>query len=411
MILYYSFAAIILLVQSVAMIEAWRHIIYVKRKYRPKPPVYHPRVALICPCKGLDTTFQRDIDSLFYLDYHDYEIFFSVESTGDPAYVKLKQIIEKHHSDQGNNYQPPQAHVVIADIAKTSSQKVHNLLAVCDNLPKDFEVLAFVDSDACLKPHFLNSLVHPLRRQDVGAATGYRLFVPTDRSLPSAVLSAVNAFFASTLGPHSWNSVWGGAMALKRKVYDEIQIKNIWQHACSDDYALSYAIKKAKLKIIFVPACLVASYEKTSWKNIFDFARRQFIITRIYMPALYLLALFAVGHFFLVFWTGLALSLYLFAIESHHAPFAAILPGVLFIGSIIKGLLRQNMFRKILHEDRRQLLIPALIDIFLQPFLTGFTLMVLLCSAFSRTIVWRNIRYILHNINYTEIIPADRENT
>ena len=123
MIFYYSFAAIIILIQLIVLIEAWRHIIYAKRKYRPQTTVYKPRVAIICPCKGLDTTFQRDIESLFHLDYRDYEIFFSVESAADPAYVKLKQIIEKYHSDQGKNHQPPLAHIIIADIAKSSSQQ------------------------------------------------------------------------------------------------------------------------------------------------------------------------------------------------------------------------------------------------------------------------------------------------
>jgi hypothetical protein len=109
------------------------------------------------------------------------------------------------------------------------------------------------------------------------------------------------------------------------------------------------------------------------------------------------------GHFVVAFWAGLLVSLYLYANSSVHARYAAMLPVFLMVASIVKALFRQIMIRKILPEDRYRLLVPALIDIFLQPFLAVFTLACLISSVFSRVIVWRGIRYTLHSVNHTEI--------
>jgi len=402
MLFYYIFAVVILLVQLGVFVEAWRHVVYTARTYKPRPSEYKPKVALICPCKGLDTTFERNIKSLFEQDYPDYQLYLVVESQSDQAYEKLCGIIEQQRQSGGFSG----ASLVVAGLAESCGQKVHNLLAVCRQLPADIEVMAFVDSDACLKRHFLGSLVHPLRVKTVGASTGYRWFVPTDNRLASQVLSAVNAFFASTLGPHPWNSVWGGAMAIRREVFGQLEIAKLWQGALADDYSLTYAIKKACQVIKFVPACFVASYEGTSWKGLISFIRRQFIITNVCRRGLWYLALCGLGQFVLGFWVGLAVSLYLWASGSPQWHWAVILPGTLMVFAAAKALSRQIMIRRILAENRDKLFYPGLIDIFAQPILSVFTLACILSTAGVRRIVWRGKNYVLHGIDRTEIISA-----
>jgi ceramide glucosyltransferase len=400
MLFYYIFAAVILLVQLGVFVEAWRHLIYTVHLYKPKPSRYKPKVALICPCKGLDTTFERNIQSLFELDYPNYELYLVVESQDDPAYKKLCEIIGQQRESGGF----AGASLVVAGPAESCGQKVHNLLTVCKQLPADIEVMAFVDSDACLKSHFLSCLVHPLRVKTIGASTGYRWFVPMDNRLASKVLSATNAFFASTLGPHPWNSVWGGAMAIRREVFGKLGMAQLWRGALADDYSLTYAIKKAGLVIKFVPACFVASYEKTSWKDLISFTRRQFIITGICRRGLWYLALCGFGHFVLGFWVGLFVSLYLWANGSQQWHLAAILPVALMVLAMAKALSRQIMIRKILAENRDKLLYPGLIDIFTQPVLAVFTLACVLSTVGVRRIVWRGKNYILRGIDQTEIL-------
>ncbi|MCF7957552.1 MAG: glycosyltransferase family 2 protein [Phycisphaerae bacterium] len=400
MIFYYVFTAIILMVQALVLVEAWRNFLFVRRKYRPKISTYLPSVALISPCKGLDTTFDRNINALFDLDYPDYRLHFVVESDQDLAFKRLNEIISER-KEQGCKVE---ASLTIAGIAQLSSQKVHNLLAVCDNIPKDREVLAFVDSDACPRPHFLRSLVHPLRNDTAGASTGYRWYIPADKRLSSQVLSSMNAFFAAQLGPHNWNSAWGGAMAIRREMFHKLEIAKLWRHALSDDYTLTWAVKKAELEIVFVPSCFVASYEKSSWSEMFSFARRQFIITRVCMPKLWRLAVLGFGHFIAAFWLGFIVSLYQWHTTKVYPIYPAILPTTLLALAIFKAVLRQGMIRKILPDDKSALIIPALIDIFAQPILAIYTFIAILSAGFTRTISWRNTRYIIHAVDKTEIL-------
>ncbi len=399
MILYYFFAVIILLVQGLVLLEAYRHLIYTLRKYCPKESEYQPRVVLIAPCKGLDTTFEQNMESFFQQDYPDYEILFVVESQRDPAYERLVAILARHEA-AGKGVR---ARILIAGLARNCSQKVHNQLAACEAAPPDREVFAFVDSDVCLKRHWMKALVHPLRRSDFGASTGYRWFVPTDRRLSSQVLSAINAYIASLLGPHSWNSAWGGSMAIRREIFEKIKVAEIWKNACTDDYTLTYLVKKAKLPIAFVPACFVASYEQMSWPELYSFARRQFILTRVYMPRLWWLAAAGLGHYLAGFWIGVAVTVSLAVKDSPQASLAAILPAALMVLSMAKAVTRQVMIARILPEDRKKLRVSALIDVFFQPLVSVFTLACVLSAGFTRTILWRGIRYRLIDSSHMEI--------
>ncbi len=400
MIFYYAFSVIILMVQALVLLEAWRNFLFVRRKYRPKVSTYQPSVALISPCKGLDTTFDRNINALFELDYPDYSLHFVVESEQDAAFTRLSEIISERKGNGG----AVEVSLTVAGVAKSSSQKVHNLLAVCDTLSDDREVLAFVDSDACPRPHFLRSLVHPLRNETTGASTGYRWYVPADKRLSSQVLSSMNAFFAGQLGPHNWNSAWGGAMAIRREMFDKLEIAELWRGALSDDYALTYAVKKAELEIIFVPSCFVASYEKSSWSEVFSFARRQFIITRVCMPKLWKLAVLGFGHFIVAFWLGLFVTLYLWHTTKVYPVYPAILPTALMGLAMFKAVLRQGLIRKILPDEKKALVVPALIDIIAQPILSICTFVIVLSAGVTRTINWRNTRYVIHSVDKTEIL-------
>ena len=402
---YFIFAAVVLLIQLLMLLEGYRHYLFSRRKYRPKASKYQPPTAVICPCKGLDTTFDRNINSLFDQDYPHYEIYFVVQSESDPAYRRLEKIIQERTSS-GHGVK---AHLMVAGMAQSCAQKIHNLLTVCQTLPDEVEVTAFIDSDACLKGHFLGSLIHPLRRKEVGAATGYRWYVPTDKRLSSKVLSVINAWVASLLGPHGWNSAWGGAMAIRRETSEKVNLREAWKNACSDDYLLTNQVKKAGLKISFVPACFVASYEEMSWRELFSFARRQFIITRVYRPQLWYLALFGWGHFVLAFWLGLIVTVLLFIEHSPQAPFAVVLPAGLLAASMAKAVTRQLLIRKILPEDEKKLLAPGLIDIFLGPATAGFALLCVLSAGGKRTIEWRGIKYYLKDENHTQILSSQTE--
>ena len=64
-------------------------------------------------------------------------------------------------------------------------------------------------------------------------------------------------------------------MAIRVEVFRELGLDRIWPKSLSDDLSLSTAVKKAGKKVAFVPACLVASYESTTWSQLFEFGLTQ----------------------------------------------------------------------------------------------------------------------------------------
>jgi len=336
MTVYEVFIIVVLIGQFVGLRIAYKHFLHVLSRYRLRPKTYTPRTALVAPCKGIDTAFERNVNAMFELDYPDYEIVFVVESSSDPAYDVLSRLIEAQKRKNKSN-----GRLIVAGVAQNCSQKIHNLLAGWNVLDEEVEVLAFIDSDVCPKRHWLASLVAPLRRNSIGASTGYRLYVPTDSRLSSAVLSAVNAMFASTLGPHRWNAAWGGSMAIRKDVAERIQLRQAWEFASTDDYTLTAAVKQADLRVYYVPACLVASYDHMSWSQLFSFATRQFIITRVCRKPLWRFALVNFFLFVVIFWSSLFYMFHLISVGSAEWALASVLPGVIAVVLALKAMARQ----------------------------------------------------------------------
>ena len=75
-------------------------------------------------------------------------------------------------------------------------------------------------------------------------------------------------------------------MAITVENFKKLGLEKTWEKVISDDLSLSRAVHKAGLKMVFVPACMIASYVTTSWRQFWEFARRQIIITRIYSPGM-----------------------------------------------------------------------------------------------------------------------------
>jgi ceramide glucosyltransferase len=386
---------------------------YALNKHRKKRWGYWPRTVLIVPCKGLDSSFEENITSFFTLDYKDYLLWFVVADASDPAYGPLCDL--KARLETGSKARDVQ--VFVAGLGHSCSQKIHNLLYCYERIGDDAEILAFADSDVCVRNDWLAHLVYPLRKSKNGAATGYRWYVPKASNLASLALSAMNATIAQLLGPTPFNQAWGGSMAIRVDVFRELGLDRIWPRTLSDDLSLSYAVKKAGLRVAFVPACLVASHESATWRSLFEFARRQFLITRVSTPKGWWVALF--GSLYSVFglWGGAALAIYFAKTQHKGLPLFAAVSAVFLASQLAAAFLRQRMARKILElqlvsfdcsstkaspeiANRKSQIINQMrsaraADILGFWFWSLLLLALIMASAFGRTICWRGIRYKL----------------
>jgi cellulose synthase/poly-beta-1,6-N-acetylglucosamine synthase-like glycosyltransferase len=270
------------------------------------------------------------------------------------------------------------------------------LLPVCyEKISDDIDVLAFADSDICVQSNWLSHIVYPLRKAKNGAASGYRWFVPKQNNMASLALSAMNAKVAQLLGNTHFNQAWGGSMAIRVDVFRELRLDKIWPKTLSDDLSLSIAVKKAGLLVAFVPACLVASHEVTTWRELFEFSRRQFLITRVSAPRTWWFGLGSGLYSILGIWAAAGLAIYAGLIRNEHLLLFTAVPVVFFVSQLIRAILRQRMAGKLLSHERQAMKAACVADILGFWLWSLLMLILIISSAFGRTICWRGIRYKL----------------
>ena len=408
---YYFFAALLLLQSLISLRGGVRYLGYFRRELSASPrPDYTPYASVIVPCRGLDQNLHDNLCTLYDQNYPAFEIIFVVDNPNDPAL----EVIERVRAERGSDASVFQTRVVVSGEATGCGQKVHNLIVGVGVADERSEVFVFVDTDARTRRDWLRSLVAPLADERMGAATGYRWFIPTNKSTAShqfaSHLRAVwNASIASALGENSRaNFCWGGSTAIRRATFAQLDMLKRWRGTLSDDFALTRALQSANLPIHFVPRCLLASHEDCTWRELFEFTTRQLKITRVYAPRLWRIVLVSNLIFVAVFYGGLALSVSRLWRGLPAALPLALVAAVYALGSV-KALLRLRAVALAFeaeHQIRRIGTLAA--HLFLWPLASALFLYNALAAARSRRIRWRGIHYELKSPTETVIIHASR---
>jgi cellulose synthase/poly-beta-1,6-N-acetylglucosamine synthase-like glycosyltransferase len=399
LLLFYFFAAIAIWLGVLSLRGGLRYYAHVRRETARQLPVYTPFASVIAPFRGLDKELTENIRALFTQDYPTYEITFVTDRAGDPA---LK-VVEELRASIGE-IKRIASRIVVSGDAIDSGQKVHNLRAAAAEIDPASEVLVFVDTDA--RPHakWLRSLVAPLRDERLGAATGYRWFMPVRGGLAAHLRSVWNASIASALGAHAdKNFCWGGSTAIRRTVFERLKVADRWRGTVSDDFTLTRVLREAKLPIHFVPDCLTVSFDDCGFRELLEFTTRQLKITRVYAAHLWQAVLFGSLLFVLAFFGGLALLVVRAALGLSVAV-PLILLAIIFVLGAAKAWIRVRAVRIALANYGPHLGSSLLGHLLLWPFASALFLCNALAAAFSRRIKWRGIRYELKSPTEAVII-------
>lgn len=380
MTILYAICVIAIIQGIVSLIQGIRSVRHI-RTYRPRS-VWRPRVVVFCPCRGVDPGFRENVQSILNQDYPDYRAVFILDSATDPAARPLAEL---------------NATVLIAGTATTRGQKVHNLIHGVEHDAGDAEVFVFCDADARFSKAWIERLVAPLDQEKVGVSSGYRWYVAESGGLPALLRSTWNASVVTTLGDHGRNFAWGGSMALRREVFDRIGVRDVWEGAISDDYAVTRAALRSGKKISFVPECLIPSYGDCTWRELLEFTTRQILVTRVYDAATWRMALVTQSIFNVAFWGGLLLPW----------PYWLVTP-VLYALAGIKSFIRYEAVATVLPEGA--LSKHRASYILLAPLTALLFEYNLIRSALTRSTTWRQIRYRLISPNRTEVYRGAAEN-
>lgn len=375
--------------------QGFRWVSYARRRGGTDPGFYSPRTAVLCPCKGMEPGLERNLTALGEFDHQNYELFFVLASESDPAASMVKRVAAQAKA---------KAHVIFAGAPQECGEKVSNLRAALAELPAEFEVLVFVDSDGRPGRSWLRRLTGPLNDSRIGAATTMRWLIANNNALPSLLLAAWNAPIVTMLGENSGkNFCWGGGTAIRRSTFEQAGVLEEWQHSVSDDYSMTTALQRANLPIVFLPECLTVSFVETDFDGLMEFTNRQIVITRVYSPKM---------------WAGAALTHLLFCVTI--ALGALLTLGNLFAGratmqlaaltflplllAAIRGGLRVTVAQEMLPAVKTQIQQQAWVHLLLGVFIPYLYCVNFAASALTRKVRWRGIRYELISARQTRIM-------
>lgn len=396
MIVFYFFALILVFLGYKSLRGGFYFADYFKQELARPQTGFTPIVSIIAPCRGIDEDLEKNLSALFELDYPNYEIIFAVESENDEAVPIIEKLI---HSE----YQTLKSKLIIAGQTQSGSQKIQNMREALQHVAAEAQIFVFVDSDARPGKHWLKSLVAPLENKKIGAATGYRWFVQKNGGLATHLRAVWNASIASSLGANmKGNFCWGGATAIRRETFEKVKVAEKWRGVLSSDFALTNALKAADFSIYFVPQCLTASIEDTSFKEMLEFTTRQMQMARLHSPIQLKASLIGSFLFSAVFWTGVLL-LFFQPFTSIHFWLTLAFLLVIFMLGAWKSYLRVETVALILTNYKKEIkaqLLPHSILWLFTPLLFFYNDVY---ALLTRKMKWRGIVYRINSPN--SIVP------
>jgi len=393
--LFYLLAFLQTLLGVYLIWQGSRWLGYLRRRLHMDPGFYAPRVAVLCPCKGIEPGLERNLLSLTEFDRQNYELFFVLASGSDPA----RSIVERIAANS-----KVKARVIIAGIPTNSGEKVNNLRVAVEQLPPEFEVLVFTDSDGRPGTSWLHHLVAPLGDVRIGATTTMRWLIPNRSNLPTALLAAWNAPVVTMLSEKGRNFCWGGGTAIRRSIFEQSGVMDEWRNSVSDDYSLTRALERNNRSIVFIPECLTLSYVETDFHGLLEFTNRQILITRVYAEKVWTPA--AATHLLycmtLLLGVILILSDFFEQRPAFHIATLTFLPVLL---SAIRSSIRLIGVTEALPAGRSQITGQAWIYVLLTVLVPFLYAVNFVNSLITRKIRWRSMAYELISPEQTRIVP------
>lgn len=392
--LFYVLAVVQILAGIYLIVQAIQWLNYVRRRIQSDPGFYAPRTAVLCPCKGSEPGLERNLAALCEFGHRNYEVFFILASASDPAYAAVQRVAAQSRV---------KTHIVIAGPPEGCAEKVNNLRVAVQQLPTDFEVLVFADSDGRPGKAWLHHLVAPLSDARLGAATTMRWLMPNKNNLATILLAAWNAPVVTMLSESGRNFCWGGGTAIRRSVFDQAGVMEEWEGSASDDYSMTRALERNNRPILFVPECLTLSFVETDSAGLFEFTNRQVLITRIYAHKTWSLAF--LSHTLYCTTVPLGAVITLNALIATHPAFQL---GVLTIFPMLlaalRGAVRLVGVTDALPAWRSEVTSQAWIYLVIGTLIPFVYILNFLASIRSRKMRWRGITYELQGRNQTRIV-------
>eukprot|EP01018_Ginkgo_biloba_P027603 Gb_01222 [translate_table: standard] len=241
-----------------------------------------PRVSVVMPLKGLgEHNFNNWKSQLVSLYGGPLEFLFVVESTDDPAYSVVSQLI-LDFKDQVD------AKVVIAGLSTTCSQKIHNQLAGVERMHKDSKYVLFLDDDIRLHPGSIGALTAEMEKNpEIFIQTGYPFDIPSG-SLGSYCIFEYHmpCSMGFATGGRTF-FLWGGCMMMHAEDFRKDLyglVSGLRNGGYSDDMTLA-AVSGAHKRLISSPPVAIFFHplaSDLSFSRYWNYLRKQTFVLESY---------------------------------------------------------------------------------------------------------------------------------
>ncbi len=234
-----------------------------------------PKAAVILCLRGGDPFLPYCLRSLLHQDYPHYDLKLIVDSKEDPAW--------KIAHDAIASFPATNVHISTLSIRRYNcSLKCSSLVQAVSELDDSYKVVALVDADAVVHPHWLRELVTPLQDPKVGATTGNRWYLMSGKYWGTTVRFLWNA--SAVVQMFLYGIPWGGTLALKTEVIHKTGLLDKWARAYGEDTMLRRVLGQHGLKVKFVPSLLILNREEIDLPRLVEWMKRQLLSSRLYHP-------------------------------------------------------------------------------------------------------------------------------
>lgn len=276
-------------------------------------------VSLLKPIRGIDANIRTNLLSYLEQDYSDYEVLFGMLDEDDPAVDVIQKITED---------KPKSRLYIGSDI-----EGFNNKVSILHNLAKHSsgEIIIITDADTQVTPNFIERIVAPFARSEVGMVTcmyrGTKGKTVADalEALHMTCVFSPGVAAADALGGISFGL--GAAIAIRKDLLDKFGGFESIRNYLADDFQLGRKTAQLGYDVVLSDYVIDIILSGERFIDVLKRELRWSVTTRVSRPC---------GHFGLIVTFGFVYAL-LFAVSSSFSRTAwttlAIVVGVRFISA------------------------------------------------------------------------------
>jgi cellulose synthase/poly-beta-1,6-N-acetylglucosamine synthase-like glycosyltransferase len=251
---------------------------------KPMPIVDKALPATVVLCvRGNDPTLVECLDSIFAQDAQSFQLLVVADQIDDPGCNTVRAAFDRHR-DASIDAQL----IFLPEIHDHASLKCQALVHAIKNCDANSEIVALIDADTSAHPTWLRELSSAFEDPQVGAATGFRWYVPVSAGSGSMMRSIWNG--AAIVQMQAYKIAWGGTLAFRKSVFDDGSLLERWSRAFCEDTMTQRMLQKQNLRLTHVPSLVMSSRESTSATSFVNWVQRQLLTSRLYHPSFALTA-------------------------------------------------------------------------------------------------------------------------